>query len=164
MCVCVCMCMHVCVYVCMYVCMYVCVCNCMCVCVCVWTCMSVEVRIVLRWSRFFSLFTFISFSAVQFLSLSHSPIVNIHSISQFICYALFPISTTSHDQLAHVSVVTWDGAVQKVLLPPVFEAQELSSSVNTASACTMCDCCGMCRLRQNCSEFWVVDNSGEGNW
>ena len=61
-------------------------------------------------------------------------------------------------------MTTWDGVMQKILLPLVFDAEELLWALNGKVQGTRCATCPICKLQQSSMEIWTVSNTGIGNF
>ena len=66
-------------------------------------------------------------------------------------------------ELVHVSVTTWDKRTYTVLLPCVFDMDELLAALHTKSQTKRCAGCHVCKLQQSSMEVWTVTANGIGN-
>lgn len=67
--------------------------------------------------------------------------------------------------IAQVIVTTWDGILHKLLLPVVFDAEELLSALSGKVHLQRKGfaACPTCKLQQSSMEIWTVTDSGIGN-
>lgn len=68
--------------------------------------------------------------------------------------------------IAQVIVTTWDGILHKLLLPVVFDAEELLSALSGKVHLQRKGfaACPTCKLQQSSMEIWTVTDSGIGNF
>ena len=66
--------------------------------------------------------------------------------------------------IVQVLVTTWDGMTRKVLLPRVFDVEELLSALSGKLQGRRCAACPICKLQQTSMEVWTVNDKGVGNF
>lgn len=63
-----------------------------------------------------------------------------------------------------MSVTTWNQITLKVLLPSVFDMEELLSALATKLQSKRCAGCPICRLQKSSMEVWIITPNGIGNF
>ena len=61
-----------------------------------------------------------------------------------------------------MSVTTWDTISHKILLPCIFNVEELLSALHEKSQTIKCAACHICKLQQSSMEVWTVTANGIG--
>ncbi|KAL9969500.1 hypothetical protein ACROYT_G021721 [Oculina patagonica] len=72
-------------------------------------------------------------------------------------------SSSGNCEPVQVSVTTWDGVTRKILLPCVFDMEELLSAMATKLQNKRCASCPICKLQQSSMEVWTVTANGIGH-
>ena len=65
-------------------------------------------------------------------------------------------------ELARVQVTTWDGVTRRVVVPLVFDVEELLSALS--GKIQKCAACPTCKLQRTSMEIWTVDERGIGKY
>ena len=76
---------------------------------------------------------------------------------------VFILCVAFRRNLSQVQVTTWDGVTHKVLLPLMFDVEELLSALSGKTLGLRCTSCAICKLQQSSMEVWTVNDSGIGN-
>ena len=68
-----------------------------------------------------------------------------------------------YSEPVQVSVTTWNQITLKVLLPSVFDMEELLTAISTKLQSKRCAGCPICRLQKSSMEVWIITANGIGD-
>ena len=109
--------------------------------------------------RFQPAFSLAIFHTVpKLLERLEEAIIESHSLSIVI------ITSALYSEPVQVSVTTWNQITLKILLPSVFDMEELLFALATKLQSKRCAGCPICRLQQSSMEVWIVTANGIGDF
>jgi len=86
------------------------------------------------------------------------------SVVEYYSLSIAVLTSALYSELVQVSVTTWNQITLKVLLPSVFDMEELLSALATKLQSKRCAGCAICRLQRSSMEVWIVTANGIGDF